>query len=274
MRIVLVLLLLFLPTISFAVNYCDDANCMGAWLMEEDGNESDVSGEGGTVIETDGDIPQDADKKFGSYSRDWESGDTEYLTHADGLSTDIFGADQTVSFVAFIKRESDSGTYECVLSKYDYGTGIGDDMQYRIRINTSDKVGFFLGGTFGGTMVNATSINTGTWYHIACIYDDSWPDSGTSQYIYLDGSDDSEAQTSYTSGLPDGAAAFTIGCYLDNTVPIKYWDGLIDDVAIFDRELTSVEVSDINTNGLGYDYAPPPAPAKVAPNILIFQEEN
>ena len=44
---------------AWAVVYNDDVNCMGSFGMEDDGNETDLSGEGNDLTESSGDIPQE-----------------------------------------------------------------------------------------------------------------------------------------------------------------------------------------------------------------------
>jgi len=74
-------------TASGATNYALDANCMGAWRMNSSTNETDVSGEGGTLIVASGTIPTSATVPSGysGDSRDFESADTEYLSHASSV---------------------------------------------------------------------------------------------------------------------------------------------------------------------------------------------
>ena len=262
----LLLCVAFLMTYNpvFAVDYTQDANCMGAFIMEEDGNESDVSGEGNTLTETSGDIPQSADKKFGTYSRDFESGDTEYLTHGDSLSTDISGANQAMSIVLFTKRESDVDSSRVMLSKWDNGAGERQYILYTEKTSRQDSLLLGISNDGAATVLatGASETNTATWYHYAGVYND------TDIRVYLDGSLDSNGADNpkaHTSGINDGAAAFSIGSQFNSSSPSAHYDGLIDDAAIFNRELTSVEVSDINTNGLGY------VGVTANPKIIIIQ---
>lgn len=226
-------------------NYTEDANCMGAWLMEDDGNETDVSGEGGTLIETDGDIPQDADRKFGDWSRDWEKSQEEYLTHADGLSTDISGVNQKLSVVTFFQSDdTSSATNEIITAKWDQGN-IVEDRQYML-LTRSTEVARFLLSTTGSDSTAKTggvTVYDTTWHHVAGVYND------TDIKLYVDGSQDGSAVT-YSNGIHNSVAAFTVGANLENAASGRYLDGKLDDLAVFDRELTSVEISDINDNGL------------------------
>lgn len=245
MKKLLFLVLFLFPLIAYPVNYNNDANCMGSWPMENDGDETDLSGESETLTETSGDIPQDADKMFGTYSRDFERGETEYLTHADGGSTDISGVDQKLSIVYWLKREADSGGYELVVGKYDYGN---NQRSYQTGVNINDRIYFAISPD--GTSGNAEAVYgdtdpypVGAWHHTAVVYND------IDMRVYYDGSLDC-SPNNHTGGIHAGTAAFNVGCVLNNGSPADHADGLVDDVGIFDRELSSVEVSDIDTNGM------------------------
>lgn len=243
-------LVLLVCSVAWATDYSQDANCQGFWPMEDSGNESDEGfNTDNALTETSGTIPQDTDKKFGQYSRDFEFGDTEYMTHADSLATDINGANQQLSIVAAVNRESDSGSFESIVAKYDYGSG---DRQYALYVyGVDDAVRFNIspdGGTANsGVAFGTTSITLGSWFHLAGVYDD------TDMRMYVNGSLDTNGSNNpltYTSGIYNGSAAVTVGCYLNSGAQIRNWDGLIDDVAIFDRALTAVEVADIANYGV------------------------
>jgi hypothetical protein len=255
MKILLALSFCLFPFTILAVDYTADVNCMGAWGMEDDGNETDLSGKGGTLIETNGDIPQDANAQFGTYSRDFESGDAEYLTHADGLSTDISGADQAISLVIWTKHESLSD-YQAIMGKYK----ILNDRQYLLWKGSDDVCSFGIADTGSSVTyaIGATNIDGTAWFHIGGVYND------VDIRIYIGGSLDSNGASNpkaYTSGIVDEIAPFIIGTRGNLDL---FWDGLLDDAGIFDRELSSVEVGDINTNGLA-------GAAVVSKVILITQ---
>ena len=249
MRILLALFILLQPTLALAVDYTSDVNCQGAFLMEDDGNETDVA-QGNTLTETGGDIPQSATKKFGTYSRDFERGDGEYLTHADGLSTDINGADQAISIVAFIKIET-ATINSYVVAKY---LTTGNQRQYAFYYRDDASAMRFIlspNGTNFSSATGATNTDDGAWHGIAAVYND------IDMRIYIGGSLDSNGANNpltYSSGIADKSDIFRVGGFADLT---SMFDGLIDDVAIFNRALTSVEVSDINTNGLVGSGEPP-----------------
>lgn len=243
-KLVLILFLLLLFSApAFATNYTQDANCMGAFLMEDATTETDVSVNGNTLSVSAGDtIPQSADKMFGTYSRDFEIADTEYLEHADGLSTDISGVNQAVSVVVWVKRESDQATFEAICGKWDT---VGNQRQYGIWVTDSDIGNFSVSpdGTSASARACASTstVVVGSWTHLAGVYND------VDVRLYYNSVLES-APTAHVSGVYGGTEPFQIGRYTGATT--RRWDGLIDDVGIFNRALTSVEVSDIYTNGL------------------------
>lgn len=236
--------MLFLTTPAFAVNYGNDANCMGYWPMEQDtgNNETDLSGEGEDLTDNNN-VDRSADKKFGTYSRGDFADDTSYLSHADGGSSDINGVDQELSLVAFVKDENADALFGGIISKYNT---TGDLRQYILYVNNTDVLICILSSNGTATAVCTGATDPGqVWRHVAAVYND------IDIRIYLDGSLDNNGANNpkaYTGGIADKSAEFQIG-RREGSTTIDF-DGLIDDVAIFDRELTSVEVSDINTNGV------------------------
>ena len=234
----LCLMFLLISGSAYATNFGNDANCMGYWAMEADGNEPDLSGEGGTVNETSGDIPQDADEAFGTYARDFEYSDSEYLTHADGGSTDISGSNQDLSIVCWIQPESTGYTVYPVAKADD-----GGDWQYAIYQYSGDSVGFYMYNGAEMDTYSDSDVTEGVWTHVAGVYND------TDGRVYFDGSQNGDPDN-FTNGIDNTNEPFMIGAVADGGGATDYFDGLIDDVAVFNRELTALEVSDIEEFGV------------------------
>jgi len=224
-----------------ASNYVTDVNCMGAWYMNNDGgNETDRSGEGETLTQTSGTIPTDATVPSGyaGTSRDFEKADTEYLMHADGGSTDISGANQPIAMCAWIKFEADPGADAFIIQKWE-GSGhrqyrlFHDDGENAMRFSLSNS-----GGNSETRCIGATDLADDTnWHHVCGTYD------GATMRVYVDGSLD----TSVANPL---AHDNTIGA-LDPEFKVGYqFDGLMDEVIIFDRNLSAAEVTAIYTDGI------------------------
>ncbi|MCB9107482.1 MAG: tandem-95 repeat protein [Anaerolineales bacterium] len=109
-----------------------------------------------------------------------------------------------------------------------------------------DEVAFTLinGGSFDEFEpdVPANEVLTGTWTHVAATYD------GTTTTIYLNGVAIA-SETSSLSGLGSSTAPYYIGW---NSVfgANRYFDGRLDEVAVFDRALSPSEIQLVFNNGL------------------------
>ena len=208
-----------------------DDNFKGVWHMDDTGNESDSTKNSGDLTETSGTASSTAGQI--SSSRDFEYDDSEFLTHADSLSTDISGVDQSISVCAWIKRESDTAaSNEVILSKWRM-VDTPDQRQYALAIGTTDTIRFNVcsdGDATRGTAIGATTIDTGTWYYACGVYND------TDVRVYLNGSVDtngSDNPDAFTSGIFDGTDPFKIGAWsTDANGDTAYFDGLIDEVRI------------------------------------------
>jgi len=221
-----------------------DADCVAAFAMSANNTDEPNLGTDATwgtiTVLTDAttSTSTSTSRMEGTTSRDFESGNSDYLYQADDLSTDIYGVDQPISICAWIKRESDTGNNETIAANIDYGDG---NWQYRFFINISDSISFGLSddGNLDTSCDGATTISTGTWYYVAGVYND------TDIRVYVNGVLDSNGSSNprpYTPGIFDGDEQFSIGCYFFNDARTRFFDGLIDEVMVFDRALSAAEV--------------------------------
>lgn len=245
MKLLSLFLILMFPLCALAVDYSNDANIVGYWPMENDASdaETEQSGNGTDLTVSAGDsIPNSVDKQVGAYSRDLQGGGgLPHFYQADGLSTDINGADQTISGVCWIKPSS-IGTTDTVISKYLFTNGSHQYMAYLASGVPYVKIANGYSGSPSAEAIGGTTLGTGTWYHFG------WVSNDTDIKIYIDGSLDSNGSDNpkaYTGGIWDGGAQFKVG---DRQANI--YVGLIDDVAMFDRDITAIEISDIKTCGV------------------------
>ena len=93
----------------------------------------------------------------------------------------------------------------------------------------------------GEWLAPPNSIGTGTWYHVAVSYDKS--STANVPALYVNGVKMSlTTLTSPTIALPSYAGTTFIGNRLDLT---RGWDGLIDDLRIYNRLLSDAEVQSL-----------------------------
>lgn len=171
---------------------------------------------------------------------DFEQGSAEYLSQNDGLSTDISGADQHISFFIRAKLESDTGSQQWIIGKFDSATG---NRQYGFFTDTSEAVLFILNpvGNDGGQNKIASTTSSvfsyGTEFSAGATYDD------TDMRVYVDGSLISNGASNpftYSSGIFSGSASLAIGA-IDGDSPSSYTDGVILDLCIWDSAITATE---------------------------------
>ncbi len=111
--------------------------------------------------------------------------------------------------------------------------------------STDDKFVFVFGNIFSEQIVSANSFPTGTFYHVAATYD------GSTARLYVDGQLEASLTTNTTLGY-NAAEPWTIG----NDGPLargagvtRHFNGLIDDVGLYERTLSQTEISDIIARG-------------------------
>jgi len=93
-------------------------------------------------------------------------------------------------------------------------------------------------GSYWGSTSTFGALNDGKWHHIAATFD------GTVPYGYVDGVKYSVTSPSAQSSYP--ASEFRIGALIiGSMLPAYYFDGTIDEVAIYNRSLNSTEVAEL-----------------------------
>lgn len=245
----LILFLFLFPISVFATNFNDDANCMGSWPMEQAAgtSETDLSGEGETLTELDGNIDREADtgSPVGTYSRGDFDDDNHYFYHADGGSTDISGADQKISFLTWLKSEDATET-DAIIAKYNVASG---QRAYMLSTSTNAcSCAISHDGSDVSTSVGATDQVTTNWEHCACTYDDSGTDD---ILIYADGVSDDATPADHGDGINNSDVGFYIGCEeVDGNYGEYAWDGLVDESAVFNDDLSSTEINEIIDYGM------------------------
>src|SRR5574337_6657 len=159
------------------------------------------------------------------------SGSTQYLyiTDASQVGLDITGA---ITISVWVKP-SNTGSTKTYIGKH----AASPDFGYAVYQNTSNKFGFLVSGngTSSTSVISNTTLATGTWYHIAAVYD------GVDLRIYVNGLLDC-TPVAYTAGIYNNAAGLYIGA---NSVPNAYTNAVIDDAAVWSRALSDSEIYDV-----------------------------
>ena len=182
----------------------------------------------------------------GSFMTRWKNWIAFSSTHSinfDGSNDYLAGSDlglpssNNARSVSFWINADSVTTYGMMFS---YGTSSSNSAFAISWDNANAKI---IVGKYGGNANSASSstISTGSWNHIVVTFDGS----STIKY-YLNGSADG---TATLSGINTVVNEFRIGGYLNGWSGANFFDGKIDEVAVWNVELSASDVTSIYNNG-------------------------
>ena len=118
---------------------------------------------------------------------------------------------------------------------------------------------------------NATwAPSTATWYHVVAVFDDV-AHTGT---FYVNGSQQGSTTSSLANNIgPEGSQPFMIGNHSAAGTD-KLFDGLMDEVGIWSRVLTSTEVTSLYNGGAGFAYPFSGGGATTNSNFFMFMDRR
>lgn len=219
-------------------------NLVSYWKLDEaSGTRADSHGSNNL---TDNNTVTQATGKIGNCA-DFESTNDEYLSNAGGGSLDITG-DFSVS--AWIKLETQTSRMGIVTQD----SQTGSNRKWSIFHETSGKITieFFQSSSIYTTIETTNDLNLvdGTWYHFVATVDVSVP----SATVYINGSAVSMTVLgSPATSIQSATTPLHIGRGTRSTIEGPF-DGLIDEVGIWSKVLTSQEVTDLYNSGSGLAY--------------------
>lgn len=187
---------------------------------------------------------------------------SEYLSITDAAQS---GLDITsdLSFSAWVNFQTVPG-----VARYDIVTkyNAGANRSYRFQAGDSNQLSMIqVGG--GGSAFNVCSRawtpSSATWYHVAAAFSDS----ANEIKLYVDGAQLGTTCASMNTASDNGTAEFRIGSGQDAG---NFFDGLIDEVGIWSKTLSSTQVTDLYNAGAGIPYEAAAAPAGGERKRVIF----
>ena len=181
-----------------------------------------------------------------TYSMSFDGVD-EYMNVADNdnLSFGNGTTDSPFSISAWVKMND--ATRFRIVGKYD------SNLEYLFSTGGTDKIVFncydnSTGGRIGRQYSTALTSFEGQWIHLVATYNGSSSSSGLK--IYLNGSrvDDTDSNSGTYTAMENTTAPLEIGKNLTT-----YANGLIDETAIFNSELSASDVTAIYNSGVPTD---------------------
>ena len=209
----------------------DTTSLQAAWTLDEaSGTRVDETANNNDL--TDNNTVLQGTGQFGD-AADFEADNTEWLSITDASQNelDITG---DFTFLAWIDIEA-TATNKNILDKSTNGAS-----GYAFRISDADGIALDIEGS---SPASTSSIISGSGFeHVAATYDDS---ANEVEFFDAGVSDSTVTQNDNPS---DNANDFVLG--RRNSNGSLYFDGLMDEVVVFSRELSSAEINDIMDNGI------------------------
>ena len=169
----------------------------------------------------------------------------DFVTMGDALD---FERTSAFSISAWVKRGS-TGVNDTIASKMESS---GSYRGYFLYITSSNKIRFILRNvntTSNRLFVDSTSsITSGNWNHILVTYDGS--SSGSGVKIYINGVSDTVTTSGTLSATILNSSPFNIGARNGNSL---FATATIDEVSVFNSELSSSDVTSIYNGGVPND---------------------
>lgn len=160
---------------------------------------------------------------------------------SDFSFTDGSGNDSAFSISAWVKF--DNRTRARVISK-DVSTS---SREFLFGTDGTNKANILLGtGSVNLNIVNNTTLNTTDWFHLVATYDGSETSSGLLMYVNANASSLRDDSVGTYTGMSSTSGNLEIGRFANGH---SFFNGLVDEVAVFDYELTSSQVSAIYNSG-------------------------
>ena len=221
------------------------------WDLEEtSGTRSDAHGSNDL---TDNNTVGSGTGVTGDTAADFERTNSEYLLKADATDFDV--GDDDLSIVVWINPETLASTAGDNLFFLRL-IGDNNDWSFLLRITSTDDTVRF--GTHDGTTTNPVDastfggLSTGTWYMVYAYHDATANEAGIS---INDGTVDTVSFTGGLRTLTDEDLVVGANWFHTTLVDEKHYDGLMDSLAIWNRVLTSSEVTELYNSGNGLQYA-------------------
>ena len=187
--------------------------------------------------------------KVGNYGMSF-NGTNEYIL------SDTLNAQYTdvITIAGWVKADNFAGPM-VIASEYRYSSA--NQRGWAIRTSTTGKIDVFAtsAGDWTSPYISLTGTGTalvaGTWTHVAVVIDASTPTAK----IYINGSlDQSGGGTGAAFNIYDSPVGYTLGGYWTGILPtdlVEIFAGELDEMAVWNVELTSTEISELYNSGDG-----------------------
>ncbi|MCP5096231.1 MAG: LamG domain-containing protein, partial [Chloroflexi bacterium] len=201
----------------------DDESLIALWVIEEGSGTitADTSGNGNDGV-LNGDMVWSSDTPSGSgYTLEFD-GVNDYVEIPNESQFDL----NVMSVAFWVKVDTFTTNWQAMVTK-------GDGAWRIHRCGSNQTISFGTSGLSNGDMCSNATFDDGQWHHVVAVYD------GSTKSLYVDGAlDKSEA---VTGSINTNDYPVMIG---NNAQKMsRYFDGLIDEVRIYDKALSADEIT-------------------------------
>jgi hypothetical protein len=217
---------------------------VGWWPAE--GNANDIAGtNNGTLVNSAGFAAGEVGQAFSF------DGVNSYVSIPDSPSLDTLVSSITIE--TWIKFNQLTSDWEGIVTK--------GNSSWRLQATPWANTVYFAANGVGPTedLYGSRNVRDGQWHHVAAVYD------GTNMFLYVDGTVD--VWQPATGLISQNNSPVCIGQTAESTG--YFFDGLIDEVSIYNRALTASEIQAIYAAGSGGK-----CPPLTAPPAIITQPTN
>jgi len=182
-------------------------------------------------------------------------GQTGKLTRAYNFTTNDYIGDLTarvsaleltsaISISAWFKTNISDSAYHTIVSNYsaDYG--------YALSMNSSYQIEWLVGnGTSTGVKTTSSTYNDNAWHHVVATFD------GTNVLLYIDGVLVGGVPATWNNNIAYNAdCRYIVGARNNAGSGERYWEGYLDEIAVYNRELQLGDAEDLYNSGIGVTY--------------------
>ena len=208
---------------------------VGYWTFNHtSGNASDKSGY--TTTLTNNNTATYAPAKYGNGTE--LNGTTQYFDAADNAALSITGS---LVLSAWIEPDDTTGSQD-IVGKFDQS-----NESYLLALE-GDEVRMYVDSASNYATTTAADIQANTKTMITGVYDATMQ----TVKIYVNGTLSSSSVTgTIPSSIGDDAGKFSVGAEDTTGTPANHFDGIIDDVRVFNKTLASEEITKLFNTGQG-----------------------
>jgi hypothetical protein len=232
-----------MATVDVITNRSTASEILGKAYFETDTNSFIVyNGIGWVELQSDG---TGAVGPYNEYSLDLD-GSNDYIDcggDADFSFTDGAGNDSPFSISAWVKLDSATQARVAGKGNMEWLFGTDSSNQFNLILWSND-------GTSAYLQKYSSVLSTGSWHHIAATYDGSNTAAGITLYLAGSSVSSTDGSVGTYAGMASQQGALRIGQWEFNN---SVMDGLVDEVAVFNSELSASDVTAIYNSGVPAD---------------------